>query len=259
MVTCWASGLGGCSSKQSGEHYVTRGLWSASYITISGFDWQGGQARQLPVGSLEANILCTTHNNLLGQQVDAEAIRIFKTVGEVVQIFQDWQANPPRKKPILPKRYKVDGKLFERWVAKTLIDFVCVEPSGGSTWYGTSSRAIEPPIDVVRAIYGQTDFEHPMGMYLAQENTHEPRVVLQEAIRVDPRFHPKDGGLVGGFFEFRNIRFLIWLVDEPFDSFITQSRSGATFGQSGNQVHYHLDELKFGFNGPVRHKILFAW
>lgn len=259
MVTCWASGIGGCSLIQSGEHYVTGGLWSASSITISGFNWQNGKAKVLPVGSLEAKILCTTHNNQLGEHVDAEAIRIFKTIGAIGRDFQDSQINPQRKKRLLPKRYAVNGKLLERWAAKTLIDFVCVEGKSATSWHGTGNPAIEPPLDVVRAVYGKTRFNAPMGLYLAQENTSEPHLVLEEAIRVDPRFHPEDGGLVGGFLEFRNFGFLIWLIDQPFDAFTTERRGDVVFGSGGNQVHYHLNELRFAFNNVVRHKILFAW
>lgn len=259
MVTCWASGMGGCSAKQSGEHYVTRGLWSASEITISGFDWQKDQPRLLPVASLEANILCTTHNSELGEQVDAEAIKIFKTMGEVLADFKSWQANPRQKKPPLPKRYRADGELFERWAAKTLIDFVCVDGKNEIRWHGTDAPALEPPVEIVSAIYGRTKFKHPTGLYLAQENTYEPHTVLEEAIRVDPRFHPEDGGLVGGFLEFRNLRLLVWLVDQPFESFITETRSGATFGEGENPLVYHLDEFKFNFNYVTRHKIAFSW
>ena len=259
VVTCWASGLGGCSLVQSGEHYITRGLWSNTSITISGFDWQEGEAKLLPLGSLEANILCTTHNNQLGENVDAEAVRIFKTIGDISQAFQDFQANPRMKKSLFPTRYVANGILLERWAAKTLIDFVCVEGKNTTKWYATGAPAIEPHIDIVKTIFGQAEFQRPLGLYLAQENTYEPHMVLEEAIRVDARFHPNDGGLVGGFLEFRNLRFLIWLIAEPFDSFITQSRSGAKFGQGGNPVIYHLAELKFEFNYVVRHKIQIRW
>jgi hypothetical protein len=138
--------------------------------------------------------------------------------------------------------------LLERWAAKTLIDFVCVESKSETKWHETNTPAIEPPIEVVRSIYDETSFEHPMGLYLAQESSNTPQVVLEEAIRVDPRFHPADGGLVGGFIEFRSLRFLIWLTGKPFDGFVTETRSGATFGEGGHAVLYHLDELKFNFN-----------
>ncbi len=259
MITCWASALGGCSSIQSGEHYFTRGLWSNSSITVSGFDWQKGDAKILPVGSLEANILCTTHNNQLGEEVDAEAVRIFRILGAISQEFQEWQTNPPRKKPLLPKHYYADGRLLERWAAKTLIDVVCVEGKSGTKWHVTGAPAIKPSPDVVSAIYGKSTFQSPIGLYLAQESTQKPHTVLEEAIRVDPRFHPDDGGLIGGFLEFRNVRFLIWLHDTPLSDFVTETRNGVIFGQDGHAVHYHLDELKFAFNHVVRHKISINW
>lgn len=258
MVTCWASGLGACSTDQSGEHYVTRGLWSADAITISGFDWQGGQEKKISLGTLEANILCSTHNSQLSS-VDAEAIRVFKFISQVIRSFQDWQIKSPVSPAISLKRYIADGKLFERWAAKTLIDFVCVDRKNDVRWHATDAPVLEPPIDVVRAIFGGTNFVRPMGLYLAQENTHVPQDVLREALGVDPRFHPEDHGLVGGFLEFRDFRFLIWLISEPFDSFTTESRNGIPFGFNGNAVHPHPEALRFQFNSVLSHEIVFTW
>ena len=191
MVTCWASGIGDCSAKQSVEHYVTRGLWSASAIMISGFNWQNGEAKTLPVATLETKILCKSHNERLSE-VDAEATRIFRFIGEALETFQHWQKQQPTKKQVFPTRYQADGQLFERWCAKTLIDFVCVEKSD-TRWHDTGAAVLDPPIDAVNAMYGITTFEHPMGFYLAQESIEKPQDVLREALTVDPRFHPKDG------------------------------------------------------------------
>jgi hypothetical protein len=64
-------------------------------------------------------------------------------------------------------------------------------------------------LEVLRAVYGLTTFPYPLGLYLAQESTELPQDVLREALAVDPRFHPQDGGLIGAFLEFRDFRFLI--------------------------------------------------
>ena len=257
MVNCWAAGIGGCSTKQTAEHYVTRGLWSASEITISGFEWQGGEARNLPVATLETKILCQTHNEGLSA-IDAETIRIFKFIGEAVTTYQNWQEKPPVKKPLFPTRYHADGKLFERWCAKTLIDFVCVEKSE-TIWHDTGAPVMQPPVDVVRTIFGMTSFLQPMGLYLAQESTDKSQPVLREALTVDPRFHPDSGGLMGAFIGFRDYRFLIWLSREPFELFTTETRTGAVFGDSGNPVLYHPDMLKVQINYVVRHKVILNW
>src|SRR5438552_6768618 len=103
MVTCWASAMGDCSAKQSVEHYVTRGLWSASAIMISGFNWQNGEAKTLPVATLETKILCKSHNERLSE-VDAEATRIFRFIGEALETFQHWQKQQPTKKQVFPTR-----------------------------------------------------------------------------------------------------------------------------------------------------------
>lgn len=95
---------------------------------------------------------------------------------------------------------------------------------------------------------------------MAQESTDRPQEVLREALTVDPRFHPESGGLMGGFIGFRDYRFLIWLSEQPFESFTTETRSGVVFGgDSGNQVFYHPDILKVQFNHVVRYKVILKW
>ena len=224
---------------------------------LSGFDWQDDQPRMLPVATLESKILCEKHNNLLSD-LDAEATRIFKFIGDALLTLQERQRKPPVKKELLPQKYQANGQLFERWCAKTLIDFVCVDKST-TQWHGTDNPMLAPPIEILKAIYGHAKFHHPMGLYLAQESTHKLQDVLREALAVDPRFHPEDGGLLGAFIEFRDFRFLIWLTPEPFEGFMTETRTGVPFVDSGNAVHYHPDALKVAFNHVVTHKVLFSW
>jgi hypothetical protein len=257
MVTCWASGMGGCSKKQSAEHYVTRGLWTSSEIMISGFDWQKGQSKMLPVATVESKILCERHNNLLSG-IDAEATKIFGFLGDALLDLQHRQQNRVIKKSLLPKRLEADGKLFERWCTKTLVDFVCVEKSD-AVWHKVGTPLLDVPLDVLNLAHGLSAFQFPAGLYLAQESTVQPKDVLREALRVDPRFHPQDNGLMGAFLEFRDFRFLIWLSAEPFEGFVTEASSGAIFGSSHNEVHYHPDALKLAFNHVVTHEVVFSW
>ena len=216
----------------------------------------------LPVATLESKILCEHHNNQLSE-VDAEATRIFKFIGESLSDFQNLEKNPGKRTRLLPREYRADGYLFERWCAKTLIDHVCVEKSK-TVWHGTTDPMLNPPIEILEAVYGQKEFDYPMGLYLAQENTKAPQYALREKLNVDPRFHPDDGGLMGAFLEFRDFRFLIWLSHDPFETFITETRTGIAFGDSGNAVHYHPDELKIAFNYVVEHyvvehKVILRW
>ncbi len=257
MVTCWAAGMGGCSNKQSAEHYVTRGLWTSSEIMISGFDWQKGQPKLLPVATLESKILCERHNNLLSD-IDAEAIEVFGFLGDALSALQRPQQKRSIKKLLLPKRLQADGKLFERWCTKTLIDFVCVEKSD-AVWHDGGTPLLDVPLNILNWVFSLSGLQHPAGLYLAQESTDQPHEVLREALRVDPLFHPQDNGLIGAFLEFRDFRFLIWLTGEPFEGFATETRTGVAFGDSGNPVHYHPDSLKVAFNHVVTHKVIFSW
>jgi len=255
MVNCWASNLGDCSDKQSVEHYTTHGLWSAGENIISGFDWQKGHPKMLPVQALQSKILCEKHNNQLSE-LDAEATRIFRSIGGALEAFLKWQRQPLNK-PNFPGHYDASGPLFERWCAKTVIDFVCVDKTDAS-WHDTRTTLMRPPKDVVQAIYGSKQFKYPMGLYLAQENTHKSQEVLREALNVDPRYHPEGKGLVGAFLEFRSYRFLVWLTHEPFESFNTETRSGALFGNSANAALYHPDVLAINFN-ITKHQVVLKW
>ncbi|HKG61649.1 MAG TPA: site-specific integrase [Pyrinomonadaceae bacterium] len=200
----------------------------------------------MPVATLETKILCQTHNEALSE-IDAEAIRIFKFIGDALTTAQNWQKEPPAKKPLFPNRYYADGKLFERWCAKTLIDFMCVEKSD-TIWHDTRTPIMEPPIDVVRAIYGISCFTRPLGLYLAQESTDTQQEVLREALTVDPRFHPESGGSMGGFIGFRDYRFLTWLSTEPFDLFTTEVRNGASGLRVGELLGLKWEDVDFERN-----------
>jgi hypothetical protein len=211
---------------------------------------------RLPLATLESKILCRHHNGELSK-VDAEAIRIFKFLGEALEAVR----HPPKKKQLLPKRYEADGRLFERWCAKTLIDCACVERSK-TRWHATGtigSLLRDPPPGIINAVFGLTKFSGPLGLYLAQESTAQAQEVLREEFSVDPLFHPVDDGLMGAFLSFRDYRFLLWLNSEPFESFYAETRSGVSFGDSGNPAHYHPDSLKVAVNYVAKHKVILRW
>ena len=50
--------MGGCSSKQSGEHYVTKGLFEGDSLKVKGLPWCKFEEKTIGLGSATANILC---------------------------------------------------------------------------------------------------------------------------------------------------------------------------------------------------------
>lgn len=83
MVKCWAATLGGCSTTQSGEHYLSEGLWDSETITVRGL-W-GEEEKTIGFGSLNANILCTLHNSALSP-LDAGIRKISDTIHELYRL-----------------------------------------------------------------------------------------------------------------------------------------------------------------------------
>ena len=65
MDNCWADSIGGCSTKISGEHIVSKSIFEDEFLNVSGVAWLSDSILTLPKKSLEANILCTTHNSKL--------------------------------------------------------------------------------------------------------------------------------------------------------------------------------------------------
>jgi len=253
MVRCWASVLGDCSDVQSREHYLSRALWLGEGITIKGFDWLHGETKTVGIDSLVAKILCEKHNNLLSP-LDAEAADTFHTITKILEVAQE------RGKTKLSKRYwrveehSADGRLFERWAAKYALGLFCVVGKDW-LWHQTGSEPLNPPKEMVRAIYGLGAFEKPAGLYLAATSGESLNHV--DGISAAPLFHP-DGGLVGAHFEFKGFRLVIWLSNENLDSFLLES-AGTEFGPKRNQLMYHPRNWQFASRNIITQRLIFEW
>jgi hypothetical protein len=117
MSRCWAAVLGGCSSKVSGEHPISKSQYGgAETITVQGFPWCP-QPKVIGLASAVANILCKTHNEALSP-VDEAA----KALLTVLSLIRDRSEDkmPPAQFPM--RRFTLSGDLFERWLLKTTIN-----------------------------------------------------------------------------------------------------------------------------------------
>lgn len=114
-MECWASQLGGCDGGQSGEHYVSKGLFDGSSITITGYPWCRGEARTIPLAGAKANILCKRHNELLSA-ADDEAIRFQDATMKFIRPIRIGKDGRLKKSP---QRIVINGPLLSRWFSKT--------------------------------------------------------------------------------------------------------------------------------------------
>lgn len=253
-IKCWAAQLGNCSATQSREHYISRALWPGGSVTIKGFDWLEGQTKTIGIDSLTAKILCERHNNLLSP-LDSEAARIFHTIGEIFVLNEQRGKTKLSKQYWRVQTYSVGGRLFERWVAKYLVGLFCVVGKD-SRWHETQTEPLKPPGYIVRAIYGQADFEEPSGLYLAAITGDSFSGV--DGVTMAPLFYPK-GGLLGGHFEFKGFSLVIWLSKENPNSFSMSGRPGTYFGPSANQLLYRPATWQFTSRHILTARISFDW
>ena len=118
MIRCWASVLGGCSEEQSAEHYFTRGLCRGRTVLVGGFDWLGGERKEIGIDSFTIKNLCRRHNADLSH-VDTGAIRLFQTIEELIRV-QQVRLRFKRKRFSNFVKRQADGRVFERWAKREI-------------------------------------------------------------------------------------------------------------------------------------------
>jgi len=176
---CWAAIRGDCAGGISGEHLISKCLFSQSKIFVQGFPWCAGQEREVGVASTTANILCRKHNNELSPLDDAAA--------HAVDLFQNLGAAKAPNKP-------VDARLLERWLLKTAIN----SSVGQSRHIGVGmadSQAGWPAPYLVDVAFGGLSFSHCMGAYVL--TSERPRKRRYGEILIVPIVKDE---FVGGFY-----------------------------------------------------------
>jgi hypothetical protein len=141
---CWARAVSACSTKLSGEHYLSKGLFSDA-VTIRGFPWCKDKPKTVGINSLTANVLCQTHNSALSP-LDAEASHAWKTLQlfmervDEVRLLERLRLGPPHRKKL---HVAIDGALLERWTFKVMAGLVASGMVEGfpENWQPTAALA----------------------------------------------------------------------------------------------------------------------
>jgi hypothetical protein len=156
---CWAKCIGGCDDSQSREHLISASLFDEGKIRVEGFPWCKGTTREIGLSSLTAKILCKAHNSELSPVDDAGA-QALDVVRKIMQFSNIRQKLRPGRWNIL--KYRLDGRMLERWFLKTLINLSL----GGQYPIGRgSTKAGEPSEGLVRIAYGLSHFEGRAGLF----------------------------------------------------------------------------------------------
>ena len=118
---CYLSHTNGCSTKISGEHYISRNLLDKierqnKTIDVVGLAWlPKGQLTSIGKASLTSNVLCAQHNSDLAP-LDSAIGELFEAIGSIDEEY--------RKAMPVGLIYQVDGAHIERWILKTVLGLV---------------------------------------------------------------------------------------------------------------------------------------
>jgi hypothetical protein len=210
MVNCWASYIGGCSHKQSGEHILSGCIFPSSFIYVKGLPSYFDESKPQGKAKLKRRILCTEHNSFFSP-ADTEARHFSETIGEIGRV-NNVRINISPRRRWTTCRYSADGNLVERWLAKSIINFFYAF-GDAQFWHYMGNPHSSPPADIVRAVFGQGQFPEPMGLYPATAPGDSITDDKDIKYFVELLHHP-EGGFVGGIIQVRWLRLLIWLSDD---------------------------------------------
>ncbi|HEY6557433.1 MAG TPA: hypothetical protein VI072_09170 [Polyangiaceae bacterium] len=169
---CYARELNDCSTKISGEHYISENVLveltgGARMVKVTNPAWapDGGEV-EVPIASLAPNVLCTRHNAALSG-LDANAGRLFRALRAT-------------KESRAAGLHLFNGRDVERWLLKALCGLSAIR----GDW--------TPPRVWLRILFGELVFPAPWGMYLgavvgrvfpsANEHVHLSRISVNGAL-----------------------------------------------------------------------------
>ena len=160
---CYLSSFGGCSSKMTREHFVSRNILARVTTNKLTFEnaghFFGGKGRvEIGVDDFVAKVLCDTHNGALGP-LDAAAGLVFSTIEALAK-------DVPRiadEKRALESFHISSGLDIERWMIKVYCGLV-----GAGKIRSLSGQALQRsalPSYLLDALLGNCFLPSPLGLY----------------------------------------------------------------------------------------------
>ena len=104
----------------SREHFITRGIFLAETCVVTGCSRTAKRPQPVRIDDLVTKVLCSGHNSDLSP-VDVALIDLVNVIREVDRL-QAVRSRVPKGRLVTRTRYVVDGRLFERALAKTLLN-----------------------------------------------------------------------------------------------------------------------------------------
>ncbi|SHN40551.1 hypothetical protein SAMN05192549_11112 [Duganella sacchari] len=203
---CWAASRGDCTGKISREHVVSKCLFITPKVQVQGYSWCKHEPKVVGIEAITSKILCKGHNNSL-TDLDAAAGHAFNAIREHCYRENQHRKVSPLSELMVPPAV-IDAKLLERWLLKTLLNL----SFKGDLFIGEDgTEKGVPPKSLVDTCFGSQPFEGKAGMYVAANLGMWIRST--DTIQFAPLIKD-DERILGGFFEFRGIRFFLDLTKE---------------------------------------------
>ena len=202
---CWAGSLGDCEGGLSGEHTVSKCLFSGESVKVHGFHWCLDEPITVGISSLTRNILCRKHNSDLSE-VDVCAKTTLDTLADSMKLAT--LRNELQQSHWTIKRYEIDGRLFERWFVKTLVNVAL----GGRYGIGRDTQAGVPSEELVRIAFGRQSFTGYAGLHALARSGEN--FSLEEGVQIITML--EDSNIVMARFSFCGYRYLLSLIPEKY-------------------------------------------
>lgn len=218
---CYMRGTNDCSTKISGEHYISAAILAEfPKLRTTGLRWLGPGETLVSANALRSNILCRRHNSALSP-LDTEGWRMLVAIrAGLVHVS---------KKSLSRKTlYRiVSGDAFELWGLKTLMGLHEASVAQADGVPTKQSFAIPKEI-IIEALTG-APLPKGFGLYVGQDSD-----LIHDEIGFAPLTHPKDRRVAGLRITFLGI-VLDFLVDP----------SAAAHIVTHDDPHYRPDILDF--------------
>jgi hypothetical protein len=131
-------------------------------------------------------------------------------------------------------REEIDRRKLERLMAKITVGVLQENPN--EKWHLSNSAAIEPPKEVVEAIYRLREFEPPMGLYCI--NSAGDKVKNEDHVGLHLLYHPDTKRYIGSIITFRHWQFFINLSDTSLENYTLTSPTDNPIGKDGSKASY---------------------
>lgn len=181
---CYMRCTNNCSTKISGEHYVSAAILAAfGNLRTSGLPWFGPGETRVSINALKSNILCTRHNSALSP-LDTEGKRMLAAIRDGINHV--WRKSLSTKTLFRI----VSGQAFELWGLKTLMGLLAanVARTEGAS---TATNFTIPEQFIVEAL-NKGRLPPGYGLYIGHESD-----LLHDTIGFAPLTQMQDQRVVG--------------------------------------------------------------